>query len=464
MNCRNLQLAECAGVSSRPVRSAVPLSQRFDSLRSERMAATSRPALMTAAARIAERLPALSGRVVELIVAHEAAYQSGGTVPHTVLVGSVEANMRRILEALAGVAGPEQDELAVAWTTGRRRAQQGVPLEAVLRAYRLATQIVLHAMVTELRGDLRHGSEPRDLDELEVFLDATAAVTEVVDRHSQAVVDGYRRTEAELRHRDAQRRQAVFDALLEGRGADPRAAAEALSALGLPATGGFAVVVAAFDVAAQHTFSAARDALATYSFTAAWRTRGDREIGLVSLAGGPLSRLLDTLRRTPLGRVGVSDAFEHVRDLPEAHRWAELAARTVETNRSEVAWIAERLPEALLRTSPALAERLARDTFGPLLDLPPEESALLLRTLAVWLEHGRSAARSAAVLYCHRNTVVNRLHRIEGLSGGSLEDERFLLHCHLGLLTLRPMPSASAPVEGGRSTEATHRERQPGKP
>ncbi|MBF9069620.1 PucR family transcriptional regulator [Streptacidiphilus fuscans] len=400
------------------------------------MSADSRVVLTAVAARVIDRLPELSARIDELIVAHEGAYQSGGAVPLTVLTRSVDANMHSILEALAGAARPEDDELACARTTGRHRAQQGVPLESVLRAYRLATQVILHAMMAEVRG--------RPYDELEAFLDVTTAVTEVVDRHSQAVVDGYRRTEAELRHRDAQRQQAMFDALLEGRGSDSQTAAEALDALGLPATGRYAVVVAAFDVAAQHTFSAARDALAAYGFTAAWRSRSDREIGLVSLADGPLSRLLSTLRRTPLGRVGVSDAFDGVRDVPDAHRWAELAARTIPPGEAEVASIAERLPEALLAASPALAERLARDTLGGVLDVAPEERDLLLHTLAEWFDHGRSAARAALVLYCHRNTVVNRLHRIEHLSGGSLDDHRFLLHCYLSLLTLRPpRPSAA---------------------
>ncbi|MEY9846666.1 PucR family transcriptional regulator [Streptacidiphilus sp. MAP5-3] len=421
------------------------------------MSADSRVVLRTVAARVIDRMPELSARTIELIVSHERAYQSGGRVPLSMLTESVDANMRSILEALAGAARPEADELAPARTTGRHRAQQGVPLECVLRAYRLATRVILHAMMAEVRG--------RPYDELEAFLDVTTAVTDMVDRHSQAVVDGYRRTEAELRHRDTQRRQAMFDALLEGRGSDPRTAAEALDALDLPTTGRYAVIVAAFDVAAQHTFSAARDALAAYGFSAAWRSRSDREIGLVSLADGSptdrsardrspadrspaadasLARLLTTLRRAPLGRVGVSDAFDRVRDLPDAHRWADLAARTIPPGEAEVAWIAERLPEALLVASPALAERLAQDTFGGVLDLPPEERDLLLSTLAEWFAHGRSSARAAPGLYCHRNTVVHRLHRVEHLSGGSLEDPRFLLHCQLGLLTLRPpRPSAA---------------------
>jgi hypothetical protein len=398
------------------------------------MAADTRTVLTVVAARVMEQLPELGQRIVSLIVAHEPTYQAAGAVPMEVLTSSVEANMRQILQSLAGVRRSTEEELAVARTTGRRRAQQGVPLEAVLRAYRLATQLMLDALVAEV-----HGTPQQDLT---FFVEVATAVLEVMDRHSEAVVEGYRRTEEELRHRDAQRRQATFDALLEGRGGDPQTAGAALAALGLPVIGSYAVVVAAFDVAAQHTFSAARDACAAYAFTAAWRTRGDREIGLVALGRSAVPRLAEALRRHTVGRVGVSDPFEAMHEMPAAHRWAELAVQTIPRGASEVAWIAERLPEALVVSSPALAERLARAAFGPLLDLPADERGVLLETLAAWYESGRSAARAGRLLYCHRNTILNRLHRIEHLTGGSWEDPRFLLDCHLALLTLRLLPSS----------------------
>ncbi|AVH58624.1 MULTISPECIES: PucR family transcriptional regulator [Streptomyces] len=398
------------------------------------MPADSQAVLTAAARRVLDQLPELTRRIVGLIVAREAMYQSAGAVPQDVLSQSVGNNARQILEALAGTKRPADEELAVARTTGRRRAQQGVPLEAVLRAYRLATQPILNALLAEIRGTPYEG--------LAAFLEVTSAVMKVMDRHSEAVVAGYRQTEAELRARDAQRQQATFDALLEGRGGDPETAAEALSVLGLPSPGPYAFVVAPFDIAAHHTFSAAQDACAAYSYSAAWRIRGDREIGLLALGNAPVSRLIAALRRNPVGRVGVSGPFEALHEVPEAHRMAEIALRTLPRQSAEVAWIEERLPEALVISSPGLATRLARQALGPLLDLPAEERDVLLQTLAVWYHNGRSAARSAELLFCHRNTILNRLRRIESLSGRSLEDHRFLLTCYLGLLTLQHLPEA----------------------
>jgi DNA-binding PucR family transcriptional regulator len=79
---------------------------------------------------------------------------------------------------------------------------------------------------------------------------------------------------------------------------------------------------------------------------------------------------------------------------------------------------------------------------------------VLLRTLAAWLDTGGSAGQTAAQLYCHRNTVLNRLRRVEALTGRSTERVDDLVFWSLALLardllpTSRPPGSASARLEG----------------
>ncbi|MFE6134433.1 PucR family transcriptional regulator, partial [Streptomyces sp. NPDC056437] len=80
----------------------------------------------------------------------------------------------------------------------------------------------------------------------------------------------------------------------------------------------------------------------------------------------------------------------------------------------------EHLPAALVVSSPALGTALADRVLGPLLRLDPSDRDLLLDTLAVWLDCEGSAQRAGARLYCHRNTVLNRLRRCEQLTGRSL--------------------------------------------
>jgi DNA-binding PucR family transcriptional regulator len=94
--------------------------------------------------------------------------------------------------------------------------------------------------------------------------------------------------------------------------------------------------------------------------------------------------------------------------------------------------LAERLPEALLLSSPELTDSLLQTRLRGLLDLSGDERGLLLETLATWVSTGGSATRSAQALHCHRNTVLNRIHRIEGLieqrlTGGELPLELALI-------------------------------------
>ncbi|MCF2528890.1 PucR family transcriptional regulator [Yinghuangia soli] len=409
------------------------------------MGSSSRKVLTAAALRMTDQIPEISERVVRQIIAQEPTYQSHGLVPREVLSRSVNSNVGRILRVLAGAQVTDKEEVATAFTTGRQRARQGVPLEAVLRAYRLAAEVLMHTTLAEAEAAIR--------GDMATFRDVATAIMKVSDRHSEAVVAGYRETEAEQQRRDDQLQQAMFDALLDGRGSDPDFAREALAALGLPQDGPYVVLVSRFDVASHAAFSPARDTCAAYLYRAAWRIRAGHEVGIAALGRSNVDRLVAALRAEDPGCLGVSDAIGSVRDVPAAYRMAEVALLTVANEAAEVAWIAERLPEALVVSSPALATRLARGALGPVLDLPPAERDVLLRTLSVWYQEGRSASRAAARLFCHRNTIMNRLRRVEGLNGNSLEDHRYLLACYLGLLTLELMPAAVPfPAEAAATT------------
>lgn len=95
------------------------------------------------------------------------------------------------------------------------------------------------------------------------------------------------------------------------------------------------------------------------------------------------------------------------------------------------------LVHALLEGRPELTTRLVKDVLGPLLALDPADRALLMRTLDAWLECGGSAGRAAGRLHCHRNTVFNRLRRLERLTSRSLSQPRELVETVLALDALR---------------------------
>lgn len=70
---------------------------------------------------------------------------------------------------------------------------------------------------------------------------------------------------------------------------------------------------------------------------------------------------------------------------------------------------------------------------------------LLLTTLGTWLACQGSTTFAAQRLYCHRNTVSNRLRRVEQLTGRSLSDPRQLVElalAHAAVVQRTPAPQA----------------------
>ncbi|MDJ0345776.1 helix-turn-helix domain-containing protein [Streptomyces sp. H10-C2] len=314
-------------------------------------------------------------------------------------------------------------------------------MESLLRVHRLATQLLWEKLFDEARA-----LSPEVLQRL---LDESGPVWEALDSYSQAFVEGHRVAEAETQRRSTERRETLIDALIEGRGVEPVVAAEAQVTLGLPARGRFVVIAVAVEAApvtgGEHdgagdwsgTLRALRHALPSHAVPAVWRSRADRHIGLLELGSTPLGRLVEGLAAGTGRRVGISCEVGGLADIATAYHCAETALQTLPPATEGVASFDDHLLEALVVTSPHVAQRLAHHTFGRLLDCPHEERDLLLATLDAWFRCGCSAARAADELHCHRNTVLNRLRRIETLTGSMLDDDRHQLACRMALVAVR---------------------------
>jgi DNA-binding PucR family transcriptional regulator len=114
----------------------------------------------------------------------------------------------------------------------------------------------------------------------------------------------------------------------------------------------------------------------------------------------------------------------------------------VPAERAEVAALQERLPDALLLSAPELAQQLADNWLAGLLAVGPAERQLLLGTLQIWVATGGSIKRTADAACCHRNTVLNRLRRMEAITGHDLADPGCLVEVALALRAAALLPSA----------------------
>ncbi|MFG3526461.1 PucR family transcriptional regulator [Streptomyces sp. NPDC047917] len=382
----------------------------------------------------------LTRRVVDDIHAHSGTYASGSPVSRDDLWGICRDNLLRALEDFGGLMSGGDAEQA-ARETGRRRAEQGVPMDTVLQAYRRGGRVMWQMMAEHLRATRGTRQAHGAAGDRDTELDMAGAVWETIDRYSLVMADSYRLTQLEMQGRQETRRVALFEALLDGHGDDPAVAAAASAALGVPVQDRYVIVVAAQDPAAPPNPAPVLDEHGIWSF---WCPRSGRYAGIVRLAAGECGVLLDLLRHRTGATAGVSPEFDRLARAGRALRLAEQALRTLPAKSGGAAAFDDRLAEVLLVGRPEIAERIVGTRLGGVLDMAAERE-VLLGTLRVWLDSGCSAARAAELLYCHRNTVLNRIGRIAELTGCDAESGEVRLGW---ALALRALPLLAGDGEG----------------
>ncbi|MER5946714.1 helix-turn-helix domain-containing protein [Streptomyces sp. NPDC001904] len=365
------------------------------------------------------------------ICAHSTRYASGRPVSREDLERTLRGNMELALGEFGRLPGDRCRFEAVAADNGRLRAEQGMPLATVLKAYRRGGRVLWQAMADWMRD--RPPSQQR------LMGDMAGAVWETIDRFSSEMADSYRLRTLELEHRDASRRGALFEALLDGRAGDPAVAAAAASALGVPRHDRYVVVLVAQDARDPASPPDPGPALETAGMWSFWRSRGETVAGLVRLGAHEPAVLVDMLRAHLGYRAGVSPAFTELALADQGLRLARLALDTLAPGHGEVAELDERLVHAALGTEPEIAERLVARYLDGVLSSGVEGPALLT-TLRVWLDSGCSASRTATRLFCHRNTVLNRISRVAELTGWPAESGEARLGWALALRALELAP------------------------
>ncbi|MFD8443145.1 PucR family transcriptional regulator [Streptomyces globisporus] len=232
---------------------------------------------------------------------------------------------------------------------------------------------------------------------------------------------------------------ALLGPLLAG-GATPALVTRAARGLGLPERGRYAVVVLGTPVPDAAVAEGPDADGSRWWWGAAEGSPGEaesREVAVVLLGPAGPARAAARLRELGAGPGGVSPEVGSLAEVGAARRLAGTALLTCEPGSREIVRLDERLPAALLVSRPELSTRLLAEVFGPLLTLEPAERSLLVETLETWLECGGSVGRAAARLGCHRNTVFNRLRRLERLTARSLSRPRELVDLVLALDVLR---------------------------
>ncbi|WP_062643460.1 PucR family transcriptional regulator [Streptomyces maremycinicus] len=412
--------------------------------------------LHRAARALLADLPDLTDRLVAALQDQEPAYRAAVTSDPAATWQEVHRSLRHSVSSLIDPRGNRDAARRCSWKIGATRAEQGLPLDALLHAFRLGGSLVWQGLIEETCR-----TAPEDV---RLLVHIAADVWNFVDEHCTLVADAYRQVERQLAWRRENRLRVLAGALLDGasRIADLPETAQALD---LPEEGRYVVVAV---TAGCPSDAAGARAAHSRGRRAYWHTGVEVDYGIVLLgegengiedggdagsgcggneggagtragsreAGSPsaVSSALPSAVPSASGsaRTGVSTAVSGLAAVGDARRLADIALGMCPRAGGTVR-LTEHLPAALVVSAPDLGAALVERVLGPLSGLEPADEAVLLDTLATWLACDGSAQRAGERLYCHRNTVLNRLRRYEQLTGRSLSRPADLVEISLAL-------------------------------
>ncbi|MEV0033534.1 helix-turn-helix domain-containing protein [Nocardia sp. NPDC050793] len=365
----------------------------------------------------------LTAELVGRIRTGDHAYAESTALTDAELGLVVRDNLVSVLGQLSGNSGRR---LQPATVVGRVKAELGVPLAAVLHAYRLAGRLLWERALGASTGT-----------NLDVLPQLGSEMWRIIDDYSGAAAEAYGDYLTERVRRDDSERRALLRRLLDGDADDPTQR-DIARALHLPPLGSFLVVHAEADAEAPAPLLGIEDRFRAEFIESIWITEAGARIGLLNLATARVQdRVLDRLRDHATGRIGVSRTFTTAGHASLALREAELAGRCAPPGAATVTVYGNTPIPLVLAHAPSASHQLADDVLGPVLELPAEERDTLLDTLALWFECGGSNTEVAQRLHYHRNTIHYRLRRIETLTDRRCSDPKASAELYIALTAVR---------------------------
>ena len=370
--------------------------------------------------RVERQVPKLARAMIEAFVKEIPLYSH---LPREQLEGEILAittsNLRLFFAALREGRDLSSEELGDVRTSAVRRAEERVPLDAVLSAYHVGGRIGWQALVDN--------AQPDETDDV---IAAGARVLLYVQQVSAAVAAAYLEEQQTIYGEERDARRALASALLSGEVADSLAAR-----LGVRIAPSYLVVSLHLD---KHPDEAERG---VGGAIAARRKVRRVQSTLDEWAAEPVLSLLEPSGGSaliPTGADGMPDVADVLSDLvgrltvaagSEVLAGGAVATGVTDIYRagrqaSDIVRLARQLgrpPGGYLLQDVLLEYQLTRpsdahEALSGLLD-PLDRNPDLPHTLAVYLEHDLDRRRTAAALHVHPNTLDYRLRRIVELTG-----------------------------------------------
>ncbi len=349
------------------------------------------------------------------------------------LVASTAANLSVMFEALRhGIAVDEIDVPPPAAAYAQRFAQRGLPVEALLRAYRLGDHRFIQWFLAHLT---EWTTTPQQLEQAaSEVVDFTVAY---VDRISEALIGIYREERKLWGQRTDAARAAQVRAVLSDASVDATTA-EIMTGVAMHRWHVAAVVWLAPDQRdVVRRMEEATRALHEAGPSPALIVPADAHTlwAWVSSGTEEAARQLDlsgVLDQCPDVRLALGEPARHLQGFRTTHRQAlraQAVADTAVPPKRETHFAQVRLSALLSENIEDLRAWVDRALGGLVRD--EEATARLRDTLRTYLETGGNSVETAERLHVHRNTVRYRVRRAEEVRGRPLDDDRIDLEVAL---------------------------------
>ena len=377
-------------------------------------AAASDNPLLPLLQRARDRAEVLTDRAVERIIASIPSYADEKLVSREDLWLSVRRNLDLNLLVLAEHRDLNVGELSARATLGARRAQAGLAVSDLLRAFRVG-YLVLWEGLTEVARDVG----PETVNQL---LDDAGRIWECLDRISNAVAEAYRETLVR-RDVDLRRRALAFVAGLEGYPSDADETAGLARALGLDPGGPFVAAVCSEHITGLTELGAIV------------AEQPDRTV--VVLQPGTGARLGETQLRTRIAdaapsAVGLGTTGHGLEGAKRSLAEASRAQRTAAAMGARFVCWRDNWFECLVSESRTSVEPLVADAVAEL-----RRSEEAVETLGALVAENGNLTGAARRLHLHPNTVAYRVQRLKEISGLDVRAENGLLMAQLALALVR---------------------------
>jgi hypothetical protein len=338
-------------------------------------------------------------------------------LPDTVIRGQIREVVRQnidlCLDWVGGGGAPESARFDDFISSAKNRATEGMPLEDLLRAYRIGATTAWRALVAEATAA-----------EHDALTLAAELVMNYIDQVSGTVATAYLDERHDLVSEQERGLRDLLDALLGGDALDP-GHHEAADRLGLPIGDRFATF--AMSIPSGGARDHARAAAGLRGVGALALTEGNRVVGL-----WVPTRDLD--HALPAEAVAVLDTDvtreELAVSLDDVRLVMDILSRQ---GRTGVLPLKDLTLDLLLARAPRVAADLRARVLDPLGPKNGGSRGDLHRTVATYVALHRDRQQTADRLHIHPNTLDHRLRRARELNGLNLDDPEDLATMVLAL-------------------------------